>query len=144
MADPITVPGAAQEAQTPVQLVCRLRRKEIVGARGPLMGWGELELENLSRDVVEIRYDMSPLQYLELVVTGPSGDVVSQGYFGNRFSPFGEERVLRLRPGETFTGEVPLLGTVPREKRPPGTYQVQAVYEYNGVRAASEPLPVTI
>jgi hypothetical protein len=105
---------------------------------------GELELENLSHAAVEIRYQMSPLQYLELVVTGPSGTVVSEGHFGDRFSPMAVEGVLHLQPGEKFTGQVPLLATVPREKRSPGVYQVQAVYEYNGIRAVSDPVPVIV
>jgi hypothetical protein len=103
-----------------------------------------LELENVSQEVVEIPYQMSPLQYLDLVVTGPSGGVVSEGHFGNRFSPTGEERRSRLRPGEKFSGEVPLLGTVPPEKRCPGVYRVKELYEYNGARAVSEPVAVTV
>jgi hypothetical protein len=105
---------------------------------------GELELENLSPTAVKIGYQMSPLQYLELVITGPAGTLVSEGHFGDRFSPMAAEAVLRLQPGETFCGQVPLLATVPREKLSPGVYRVQAVYEYNGIRAVSDPVPVTV
>jgi hypothetical protein len=143
MADFAAVPGRPQ-GQAPIRMGCRLHPQEILGVRGPLEGMGELELENLSPGAVEIRYQMSPLQYLELTVTGPSGAVVSEGHFGDRFSPMAAERVLRLQPGEKFSGQVALLATVPREKRSPGVYRVQAVYEYNGIRAVSDPVPVTV
>jgi hypothetical protein len=98
---------------------------------------GELELENLSDEVISIPYQMSPLQYLAFSVIGPSQREVSEGCFSDRFSPLREERVLSLRPGETFVSDVPLLGTVPREKRVPGTYRVQATFTWNGTRVVS-------
>lgn len=143
MADSIAASGKHPQASAPVALVCRLRTKPVAGDPSPLRGVGEVELENLSPDVLEISYQMSVLQYLELCVTDPCGSVVSEGRFGDRFSPTRHERVLRLQPGEKFRGEVPLLGTVPREKRVPGVYRVQAVYEYEGVRAVSNALDVT-
>lgn len=142
MADSIAITASSQEASSQVRLACRLRPKDVVGVRGSRKGMGELELENLSQEVVEIRYQMSPLQYLDLVVTGPSGAVISEGHFGDRFSPMAEEQTLLLQPAEKFTREVPLLGTVPREKRLAGVYRVQAVFEYNGTRAVSEPINV--
>jgi hypothetical protein len=105
---------------------------------------GELELENRSAVPVEIAYQASPLEYLDLIVTGPSGAVVSTDYFGNRFSPMMERAVLRLLPGQTFRAPVPLLSTVPPEKRCPGVYTVEAVYEYNRLRVAAAPLRVEV
>ncbi len=119
-------------------LACRLRLKPAEG----LPGLGEVELENLSQETLVISYQMSPLQYLEFTVIGPSQQRASEGHFGDRFSPLREERVLALEPGEKFTADVPLLGTVPREKRIPGVYKVQAVFAYNGIHAASNTVEV--
>lgn len=140
----MTISHANPKARTHVRLACRLRQKAVINDRVPLQNQGELELENLSEDVVEIAYQMSPLQYLDLVVTGPSGSVISERYFGDRFSPMREERVLRLQSGEKFVHDVPLMGTVPREKRVAGVYKVQAVYEYEGGRVVSEPVELTL
>jgi hypothetical protein len=87
---------------------------------------------------------MSPLQYLNLVVTGPAGDVLSEGHYGKRFSPLEQPYTFRLPPGEKDTGPVSLLGTVPEAKRIPGRYLVQAVYAGNGLRAVSESVPVDL
>jgi hypothetical protein len=142
MNDPTAVTGRRPASQA--GLVCRLRPKAATGVRGPLRGVGELELENVSASPVEIAYQMSPLQFLDLIVTGPSGAVVSERHFADHLSPTAEERVLRLGPGEKYRGDVPLLVTVPREKRSPGVYRVQAVYEYQRIRALSDPVEVTV
>jgi hypothetical protein len=144
MADSIAPTSAVTREQAEVCLACRLRPKPTVGQRGPLQYRGELELENLSAGAVVIRYQMSPLQYLHLIVTGPSGAVVSEGHFGDRFSPMAEERELHLRPREKFVADIPLLGTVPREKRVPGAYKVQASYEYGTIKAVSAAIDVTV
>ena len=144
MADSSAATGAVAREQAEVRLACRLRPKEVIGQRGPLHGMGELELENLSTDAVVIRYQISPLQYLHLVVTGPSGAVVSEGHFGDRFSPIAEEQALQLRPQEKFVAEIPLLGTVPREKRVPGPYRVQASCEYGTIKVVSVAIDVVV
>jgi hypothetical protein len=127
-------------------LVCRLRRKQAIhrGTSVPYMG--EVELENLSPTPVEIAYRMTVLQYLNLVVTSSDGTVVSEGYFGDRFAPTLEPQVLRLEPGGQFAANVHLFATMPHSSIPPGSYVVQAVYEYDGFRAISDPLlvPVTL
>jgi hypothetical protein len=105
---------------------------------------GEVELQNFSANPVEIAYWMTALQYLHLVVTRSDGAVVSEGHFGDRFAPTLEPLVLRLEPGDKFTANVPLFATVPQTPVPPGTYTIQAVYEYNGFRAVSDPLLVTV
>jgi hypothetical protein len=145
MGDPLATGATAQQSGARGKLACRLRWKEAVGVRGSMNGTlGELELENLSAQAIEIRYQMSPLQYLDLLVTRPSGGVVSERRFGDRFSPRAEEQVLRLGPGEKFISDVPLLGTVPREKRSPGLYLVQAFYETPAIKAASDPVEVRV
>jgi hypothetical protein len=145
MTDSIAVTHTQQKVPVQATLACRLRRKEVIGKRGPLKNQGELELENLSTSVIEIAYQMSPLQYLDLTVTGPSGEVVSEGHFGDHLSPMSKENVLRLQPGEKFTTIVPLLATLPDEIRAPGRYLVHAVYEYRDIRAAAaDPVEVTL
>jgi hypothetical protein len=125
-------------------LTCRLWPKEVIGRQGPVPNMGEVELENCSGTPVEIEYTMTPLQFLELVVIGPGGEVVSDGHFSDRFSPAREPAVLRLMPGEKFTSNVPLLATVPHEKRVPGTYTVQASYRLHGARVGAEPVTVQL
>lgn len=119
-------------------LACRLRQRSL--QRGPSPTAGEVELENTSPHVLEIEVRTSPLQYLNLIVTDATGRVVSDFFYGDLFSPLGEPYTLRLQPGEKFTGPVSLLGNVPEEKWLPGSYVVVAVYEYNGLKAVSEPL----
>jgi hypothetical protein len=115
----------------------------MTGRQGPVANRGEVELENQSASPLEISYQMTALQYLNLVVTDADGRIVSEGHFGDRFAPTLEPQVLRLAPGEKFTANIHLLATVRGDAIPPGTYWVQAVYEYNGFRAVSEPVQVT-
>jgi hypothetical protein len=133
--------GKREEARP--GLACRLRKRTL-GRAAALPLAGEVELENTSDDLLEIEVQTSPLQYLNLVVTGPAGEVLSEGYYGNRFSPLEQPYIFRLRPGEKYTGPVSLLGTVPEAKRLPGRYLVQAVYACQGVRAVSEPMQVDL
>jgi hypothetical protein len=103
---------------------------------------GEVELENVSTFPLEIAYRMTVLQYLNLVVTKADGGVVSEGHFGDRFAPTLAPQVLRLDPGEKLTAPVHLFAMVRCHPMPPGTYLVQAVYEYDGFRTVSEPVVV--
>ncbi len=72
------------------------------------------------------------------------GKPVSEGHFGDRFAPTLEPQTLRLEPGDKFTTHIHLFATVPYEPLPPGTYIVQAVYEYGNIRAVSDPVRVTV
>ncbi len=105
---------------------------------------GEVELTNHSDGPLEIEYTMTPLQFLELTVIGPDGGIVSEGHFSDRFSPTREPAVLRLQPGEKFTANVALLATVPRGRRVPGKYTVQASYRFQGRRVTAQPLAVEV
>src|SRR6516165_4283149 len=87
-----------------VQLTLRLRPKGVIGRQGPLPNM--VEVENCSDGPLEIEYTMTPLQFLELEVFGPSGVVVSEGHFADRFCPTRDPAVLRLMPGENFTANV--------------------------------------
>jgi len=78
------------------------------------------------------------------VVIGPDGGIVSEGHFSDRFSPTREPAVLRLQPGEKFTANVALLATVPRGRRVPGKYTVQASYRFQGRRVTAQPLAVEV
>jgi hypothetical protein len=143
MSEATTFP--AWQRQAPSQpLACRLRPKSVIGRQGPVANLAEVELENLSATPLEIPYRMTALQYLNLVVTKADGGVVSEGHFGDRFAPTLEPLVLRLGPGEKFTATVHLFATVRCDPIPLGTYTVQAVYEYDGFRAVSDPAQVTV
>jgi hypothetical protein len=125
-----------------IVLALRLRPKEVIGRQGPVPNMGEVELENCSDAPLEIEYTMTPLQFLEIEVIGPSGAVMSEGHFADRFSPTRDPAVLRLMPGEKFTANVSLLATVPHDKRSPGRYTVQASYCFQGRRVTAEPVTV--
>jgi len=137
MPDQKTEPPVAQSL-----LICRLRHKPL--RRGSSPTAGEVELENSSSSAIEIETDMHPLQYLNIVVTDPRGSVLSEGHYGDIFSPLGRIDTLHLGPGEKYCHNVSLLGTLPQEKRLPGAYTVSAVYKYKGLRVVSEPLQVQL
>jgi hypothetical protein len=137
-----TIVPATMPTPTQASLACRLRPRE--RRRGPSAIAGEVELENTSSNVLEIEVRTSPLQYLNLIVTDAAGNVVSDSFYGDLFSPLAEPSALRLQPGERFTAPVSLLGNVPEGKWHPGEYTVQAVYDYRGLRAVSEPLRVRL
>src|SRR5690349_18993008 len=104
-------------------LVCRVRQKQ--SGNGPIglsSTAGELELENVSSDTIEIEWQMNPLQYLNLLVTDCRGAIVSESHYGDQFSPQERPSVLRLHAGEKYIGNVSLLGNVPKEKQLPGSY----------------------
>jgi hypothetical protein len=136
---------AEQNAQTVVPtdrgvLVCRLRHR--VGRWGPTPTAGEVELHNATGETVEIHFDRHPLQYFDLVVLDSGGATVSARPYGDIFSPLGKISTLRLPPGEKYTHNVSLLGNLPEEQRRPGDYSVRGVFDYNGMRAVSEPVAV--
>lgn len=137
------MPSQKMEAPTAQTILCcRLRHAQL--RRGNSLMAGEIELENISPSVLEIENDMHPLQHLDIVVTDARGTVLSEGHYGDIFSPRGRIDILRLAPGEKYTHNVALLGTLPQDNQVPGTYTVHAVYEYNGLRAVSEPLQVQL
>jgi hypothetical protein len=144
MSEVTTVTGAPAKSPTQSPLSCKLRPKEVIGRQGPVPNMGEVELANCSDAPLEIEYTMTPLQFLELEVIGPGGSIVSEGHFSDRFSPMREAAVLRLLPGEKFTSTVSLLATVPREKRRPGRYAVQASYRFQGRMVLAEPLTIEL
>jgi hypothetical protein len=123
-------------------LACRLRARQLQRGSSPLAG--EVELENTSSAIVDIEVRSSPLQYLNLMVTDSAGKVVSDSFYGDQFSPVAEPYTLRLRSGEKFTAPVSLLGNACCAQRRPGVYLVQAIFEYNGLRAVSNSLNVEL
>ena len=125
-------------------LACHLRRKEVLGRQGPIPNMGEVELENCSGAPLQIEYTMTPLPYLQLEVFAVFGERVSEGYFSDRFSPMAEPAVLTLMPGEKFATPVALLATLPRQKRLPSRYTVQASYCFQGNRVMAAPLTIEL
>jgi hypothetical protein len=128
--------------KTRATVACRLRHR--IGRPGSSPTAGEVEIENVSPDIIEIEVTMHPLQYLNLVITDAAGDLVHAPPYGDAFSPRESPYILRLAPGEKYTHNVSLLGNVPEEARLSGTFTVRAVYEYNSLRAVSEPLQVQL
>ncbi len=128
----------------PQPLACRLRRKQLTGRGAGIANMGEVEIENVSSLPLEIGYQMTLLQYLNIIVTDANEKVVSEGHFGDRFAPTAEPMLFRLEPGEKITANVHLFSTVPIRPIPSGSYFVQAVYEYDGLRCVSEPLTVVV
>jgi hypothetical protein len=141
MTKPLAVPDNRPLLGQP-GLVCRLRRRW--QRRGYSPTAGEVELENVSPEVVEIEVRTSPLQCLNLVVTDSTGKVVSDSFYGDLFSPLEEAYPLCLLPREKLIRPVALLGNVPEGKQLPGRYTVQAIYEYKTPRTVSEPFPIQL
>ncbi len=144
MSDVTTETSVVAKSQNQPPLACTVRVKEVIGRQGPVPNMGEVELANRSDVPIEIEYTMTPLQFLELVVFGSDGEVVSEGHFSDRFSPAREPAVLRLQPGEKFTANIALLATVPHGRRLPGKYTVQASYRFQGRKIMAEPLTVEL
>jgi hypothetical protein len=142
LVDAILFVCSVLKGKWPRGLVCRLRRSKQKQSTFD----GQIELKNDSPDEVEIPFLTSPLQYLNLIVHDASGNRVSQGVYGDRFSllELDDVYVLRLRPWQKYKDPVDLLGTVPEENRQPGVYTVQAVYEFNNLKAVSKPLRVEL
>ncbi len=144
MTEATTAVSVQVKPQSQFPLSCKLRSKEVIGRRGPIPYMGEVELDNLSDATLDIEYTMTPLQFLELEVIGPGGELVSEGHFSDRFSPRLEPAVLRLLPGEKFTSNISLLATLPREKRLVGRYKIQASYRFQSRRVLAEPLTIEL
>jgi hypothetical protein len=139
-----TLSTQPQRQAPPQPLVCRLRHTSGSDRNGAAACLAEIELQNVSAVPLEIAYRMTVLQYLNLIVTRADGQVISQGHFGDRFAPTFEPRRLRLEPGATFTATVHLFATVTCDRPPPGRYTIQAVYEYDGFRAVSNPVQLAV
>jgi hypothetical protein len=130
-------------ARSQATLVCRIHHK--VGRQVPSPTLGEVELENISADVIEIEVCMNPLQYFDLIITDLSGSPFFTSPYGNIFSPLGESYIFRLAPGQKHTHNIGLLGNLASEQqRRPGRYKVRGIYEYKALKAVSEPLVVAI
>jgi hypothetical protein len=128
--------------ETGAALACRLRHS--VGRNGFSPTAGEVEIENVSSSAIDLEVTMHPLQYLTMVITDATGDLVPARPYDHIFSPRETPYLFRLAPGEKYTHNVSLLGNISKEKLLPGTYTVHAVYEYRGLEAVSEPLQVQI
>jgi hypothetical protein len=140
VAEQVIRPDIRATAKT--SLICRLRHR--TAGRWPSPIAGEVELENVSANVIEVEVWMHPLQYLNVVVRDSAGEVIPTSFYGDVFSPHEKPCTFRLLPGEKYTHSVSLLGTLPENKRLPGNYTAQAIYEYNGLKAVSEPVAVQV
>lgn len=89
-------------------------------------------------------------RFLNLLHRDPTGELVPSRYYGHAFTNSFRHTLYPIGPGERFRGTVALMANV---ERPPecafpedwglaaGTYTGQAVFEYGGWVAASEPVP---
>jgi hypothetical protein len=131
--------------ETKATLVCRLRHKATNRRGSPAPLAGEVEIENVSQDGIDIEWDRHLLQYLSLVITDAAGNQVPAAPYGDQFSPHSFTRsIFHLAPGEKYVDHVALLGGVAKEKRLPGTYTVRAVYRYKELTVVSEPVKVQV
>lgn len=128
-------------------VTCKLRFREPAGDRPgrPLpRNAAEVVLENVSTEIVRIRVDLHPLQYLNLEVTSEDGRPLNEHHYGAIFSPIEQPFEWQLRPGEIYTHPVSLLATLPESEKQPGVYWVRATYEVSGWQATSNTLRVEV
>jgi hypothetical protein len=118
------------------RLLCRLRNNPSHLSRFA----GEVELENVSGELLQVMIQASEFEHLNLLISDSKGTLVSAFHYGELFSPFSLGHVWELLPGQKFVGSVSLMGNVPPERRLPGRYTIQAVYEFDSLYAASDPL----
>ena len=108
---------------------------------------GRVEIKNISKQEIVITYNTSPWEFLDLEVADPTGKVISDGKYGDRFSPSTiiAERIVTLRPGDVFTRAVDVFGSSKETDRmTPGIYRVVAVFGYNEVLAKSDPVMLNL
>ena len=109
---------------------------------------GEVEIKNISKQVLVITYNTDPWEFLNLEVTDPAGKMISSGKYGHRFSPstFDKgQKQLVLRPGETYREAVQAFGNSKEgDLTTPGVYNVVAVFEYEKLRAVAAPVMLNV
>ncbi len=99
----------------------------------------EVELKNVSDKAIDIRYTCIPpiLQYMKREDRTPDGKIF-KGNCRDSLSPFSAEpRIFRLKPGQATKAH---FGSVGAEG--PGTYRIQAIFEYEKMKAISPVLEV--
>jgi hypothetical protein len=143
MAEISTLAQAQPKAMAPL-IACSLQSAELVGRNGPVPFMADVEIQNVSDKPLDIEYEMTVLQHLNLIVTDASGSVVSEGHFGDRFAPTEHPQTLHLEPGDKYSAKVSLFATAPGFRSIPGEYAVRAVYEYKKIRSVSTPVSVSV
>lgn len=139
-------PSAAQKEKV-VKLECRLRIKNLVIKTGERPK-GNVELVNISKDNLILRYKSHVFQYLNIKVLDEAGATVSAGHYGHLFAPAGAfdmefERI--LKPGESYEFTVaPFAKTKFAKTAPPGIYRCTAVYEYEKQQTSSKEVTLTV
>jgi uncharacterized protein (TIGR02996 family) len=97
----------------------------------------KVELANYSTRVLTIAFDVNPMQYLVAAVTDPIDRLWECRYealFADR--PRGGQ--LRLFPGERYSVNLDLLGTIPPSELMVGRYAAEAAYDYDGARGRAD------
>ena len=140
---PISVAKGKPKAVASPKLRCSLCRVPSLRDNSPSTA-GEIEIANDSLDTIEISHRGTILLHLNLVVRDGNGEVVSDGHYGNLFSPTRDSEIFHLLPGQAFRERVALFATVPPGKLKPGNYRVAAVFEAGGQRVASSEIEVIV
>jgi hypothetical protein len=130
------------EVQGRPSLVCRLSQHRPGDDRRAF--GGVVEITNTTQKVIRIPWDHHPLQYLDLQVLNEGGEELGELRYGHLFSPIGETAVLLLKPNETYTHPVHLLGTVPKAKWKAGVYTIRACYRVGEYVAQAKPIQITV
>jgi len=115
---------------TGVKVILSLESKKI--ALSDCSFGGEIILENISKEIIRIKYQCDPRQFLEFVVTNSKKEVVSEKGYGNIFSPFRDIQELQILPGKkTSIGSIELFGIMKENNRKIDSYSVYAIYKYD-------------
>jgi hypothetical protein len=125
---------------------CRISVVEKMGKPGEVR-IATVELRNIGKEDVQIKYRAHPFEYLDIEVRDPHGAVISGMKYGAVFSPREptSPQTLTLRPRETYRFTVSVFATTPEEKRKmPGNYRITAIFDDGKVRSVSPAITVTV
>jgi len=130
--------------QDNLRLQCRIIPQRKAGKIGDIV-LGQIELKNVGEASIEIRWYSDPMQYLNLIVRDPDGKNISVFCYGDQFSPYWPApQILNLHPRESYSSTVNLLGTVKKKNMVPGSYRIQAIYNYENIKAVSEVVEILL
>jgi hypothetical protein len=127
-----------------IDLHCTLRPRTGLPSSQEKLLPAEVELFNQTNRPVRAIYSFHPLQYLRVVVEDDKGEVLGTSYWIDHFSPLGTTQEWTLSPGERYAVPLSLIAAIPSEKRRPGCYRFQAVYDSAELHAESNRLELVL
>jgi hypothetical protein len=123
-------------------LECQILVKQITSIGYPnQVALLEVELKNVSDQAIEISYTYAPaiLQYMKREDRRPDGTFGKINCM-NGLSPYSlKPTILSLMPGQATRAHFGCVGTTG-----PGTYQVQAIFEYDKLKVFSPPIKIEL